>query len=393
MFKIEPLKIVVEGTRGKSSLVRYFHECFYKNGFNVLSRETGLVPMIYYNDKKTFVKREGEVPFNLMTEAKVIMDMYSEEDIDVIIFENNAIREEYMRSLNDYLHADVVIITTITFDHILAQGFSMEETAETFIKSVPPYSHIIFWTNHYYEYEVFKKVCNEMNIKEADIIYSSLDERETKIQESMKKFCIAHGREIRDDYHPNPCYVYECPLEKADKPLPPEIFSDKLGTKKFVDIGHVNDPIHTYMISKQILSETGLEKVYLLFNFREDRVERIPLFLDGFLPLLKDSVAGIIVHSNHVAFSPGYLIKYMKKNVFDDPEKIKFYSFKDFDEFKEKIIPEIPDNSIILMVANTADKFGYELIDRLHLFRESYPILYDIDLFELRYNKKLAKED
>ena len=77
MIQITKLTIVVEGTRGKSSIVRFFHKFFYENGYNTLGRETGLVPMIYYNDEKKFVQREGELPFNILTETKIINELYN----------------------------------------------------------------------------------------------------------------------------------------------------------------------------------------------------------------------------------------------------------------------------------------------------------------------------
>ncbi|NYB51558.1 MAG: hypothetical protein HVN35_03195 [Methanobacteriaceae archaeon] len=388
------LTIVVEGTRGKSSVVRFFHKFFYENGYNTLSRETGLVPMIYYNDQKIFVKRSGELPFNLLTEVKLINELYPEECVDVAVFENNAIRTEYMRSLSDYLRADVVIITTITFDHILSQGFTMEETAETFIKSIPPYSHMIFWSNHQYEYELFKKTCENMGISDCDILHSKLEDRELVIYQALEKILKEKNLQIpRDISEFTTQYVYECPIDEKCpvevKSLPDEIFSSDLSPRTFVDIGHINDPIHTHIIFHQILAEREIEnhEIYLLFNFREDRLERIPLFIEGFLPLVQDHISGIIIHSTNVAFTPDYLIGYIKKNLKTD-KKIKFHKFNDFKEFIGDVVPQLPPNSYIVMVANTADKFGYELIDRLNLFRDSYPILNHINLFELRYSKK-----
>lgn len=370
--------------------------------------------MIYYNDKKTFVKREGEMPFNLLTEVRIIMEEFNHKETDVIIFENNAIRAEYMRSLSDYLHADIVIITTITFDHILAQGFSMEETAETFIRSIPSYSHVIFWSNHEYEYDVFKKSCEKIGRKNVDILLSPLDNREFVIYASLKKIIKQKNMEIKKeiltdeefekmiDAHGQqivakigkylPKNVFECPVDekcppKAVKPIPEEIFYYGKDNKTIVDIGHVNDPIHTYIILHQIMDQKEFDKFYLLFNFREDRLERIPLFIEGFLPLIIEHLKGIIIRSDAIAFSPSYLAKYIKNNI-TGTKNLEFYTFNDFNGFLNDITPQIPEDNYIIMVANTADKFGYELIDKLNLFRESYPILNEINLFELRYSKK-----
>ncbi|MBI5679854.1 MAG: hypothetical protein HZC47_03035 [Methanobacterium sp.] len=375
--------------------MRFFHEFFYENGYNTLSRETGLVPMIYYNGQKTFVKREGELPFNLLTEIRIIIEEFGSKKPDVIIFENNAIRSEYMRSLSDYLHADVVIITTITFDHILSQGFSMEETAETFIKSIPPYSHIIFWSNHEYEYDVFKKSFEKSGRNDADILLSSLDDRESVIYAALKKIIDQKGMKISKDISSEitpATKVCEFVIEETcpspiTHAIPEEVFSYDLQHRVFVDVGHVNDPIHTYLILHQIMAQKKFEKFYLLFNFREDRLERIPLFIEGFLPLIMEHVKGIIIRSDAIAFSPSYLAKYIKNNI-TGAENLKFYTFNDFNEFLNDVTPQIPEDNYIIMVANTADKFGYELIDKLNLFRESYPILNKINLFELRYSKK-----
>ena len=384
---------MVEGTRGKSSIVRFFHKFFYENGYNTLGRETGLVPMIYYNDEKRFVQREGELPFNILTETKIINELYNSEEIDVVIFENNAIRAEYMRSLSNYLMADVVIISTITFDHILSQGFSIEETARTFIKSVPHYSHIIFWSNHEFEYEVFRDTYEKIGRGDADILFSTLEDRELTIYKALKKIIDEKGMKIKKDINEfSDKIIYECPMDEKcpyliKEYVPEEIFSQNIKPITFIDIGHVNDPIHTHIIFNQIMDQKNDNEVYLLLNFREDRVERIPLFIEGFIPLVEDQIKGIIIHSQNIAFTSDYLVKYAK-NQLQNPDKMEFYTFKEFDEFVDDLAPQLPPESYVIMVANTADKFGYELIDKLHLFRESYPILDDFNLFELRYSKK-----
>ncbi len=351
------------GTRGKSSIVRRFHKLFYESGYKTLSRETGLIPMVYYNDKDLFMRRERKSTFFRTSEAKIIMKMFPKSEI--IIFENNSISKSYMRGINEFMKPDVVIIATISVDHILSQGGTLEEVARGYLDSVPRKIPIIFWTNHKLEHEAFKRVCREVKRK-ADILFSPLRDREETIFPALKKYL--DEKKIK------------CNTLKAFKGsgnIPSEIIS-KIQNKTFINLGHVNDVLHTALALDEIVSRKEIKRVYFLFNFRSDRPERAFVFINAFIPLFQNLIEGIIIRSDSLSLTVEFLKKDIKKKYFADYD-IPIYSCDSVADLLVDILPQIPDKKTIIMLGNTADEFGYFLISKLGLFKDTYPILESID--------------
>lgn len=351
------------GTRGKSSIVRNYHKLFYENGYTVLSRETGLFPVIYHNDKEIFLKREGKSTFFRTAEAKIILSMFPKSDI--LIWENSFISKGYMTALNEYINPDVVIITTISLDHILQQGGTLEEVAEIYLNSIPKKIPVIFWTNHEIEYKSFKQVCKRMKRK-ADILFSLYRDREQIIFSALKKYLDIKGIKCKKEKH-----------SKKKPGLEPEVIS-KIQNKTFINLGHINDALHSSLALDAILSRKKYKKVYFFFNFRTDRLERVSIFLDAFLPLFSDYVEGIIIRSDSIALSPDFLIKKIKNTYFKN-KKIQMYTCDTVAGFLLDVLPKIPDKKTIVMLANTADEFGYYIISKMDLFKETYPIIKKIN--------------
>ncbi len=351
------------GTRGKSSIVRRFHKLFYDSGYKTLSRETGLIPMVYYNDKNLFMQRERKSTFFRTSEVKIIMKMFTKSEI--MIFENNSISKNYMRGINEFMMPDVVIIATISIDHILNQGGTLEEVAKGYLDSVPKKTPLIFWTNHKLEYEAFKKICGEMKRK-ADIIFSPLRDREQTIFPALKKYL---------DKKKISCNTLE--EFKGSGDIPTEIIA-KIQNKTFINLGHVNDVLHTALALDEIVFRKKIKKVYFLFNFRSDRHERIFVFINAFIPLFKNLIEGIIIRSDSLPLSADFLKKKIKKKYFAS-SNIPIHICNDLSDLLLDILPKIPDRKTIVMLGNTADEFGYFLISKLGLFKDTYPIIEKID--------------
>lgn len=356
------LRIAVMGTRGKSSMIRKLHSFFHENGYSVLSRETGLIPVVYDNDKSIFIKRDGGIPLSRPMETRILLEKFDKKKHDVIVFENNSIAETYMKGFNEFIHPDVVLITTITLDHILEQGGTLKEVAETFLKTVSSYSHIIFWTNHIPEYNAFKKVCREKNVQNVDILFSPLRFREKTIFQSFRKILDQRGLKYRSVKS----------FVKKGGGIPFEIFAEIKG-RTFINIAHINDIVHTSLALNEIMARKHIKDIFLFLNLRADRPERVLVFVDAFLPLFKDVIKGVVVRCTSMATPTSFLIKRIKTHYLKSPE-MPFFACETTDDL-DQILTQIPKKSVVVMVGNTADDFGKELINKFRFFRESYPIL------------------
>ena len=359
-------RIVVMGTRGKSSVVRNLHNLFHRSGYSVLSRETGLFPIVYDNDRRTFLKREGSIPLGRSMEIKAILEMFRGEEHDIIVLENNAIEEDYARKFNESIRPDLVIITTISLDHILAQGGTLGEVAETFINSIPPGIPILFWTNHRPEYRAFRKACRENGVN-ADILFGPLRTREQVMFKGLKKHLDRRGIRVKPGKF------------KGTGKIPDEIIA-RIKGRTFIDLGHINDVVHTALALDEIMARKRIRKIYLFLNFRADRPERVLVFADAFLPMFGRAVEGVIINSDSIALPASFLMKRIREKYFPGA-KIPFYGCGSVKELRA-LLGRIPRGSTVVMVGNTAGSFGKALIKDFGLFRDTYPILDTIDIRE-----------
>jgi hypothetical protein len=237
--------------------------------------------------------------------------------------------------------------------------------AQTFLEGIPEYSRIIFWTNHQNEYKVFKKVCKERKV-EADILFNPFRTREKAIVKDLKKV-LGKGMEFKSSVK----------LPDKDERICDELCTEMDG-RTFIDLAHINDLIHTSIILDELMSKKRMKEFYVFFNFRSDRPERVFVYLDAFLPLFEHAVKGIIVRSDSLPLSPEFSINRIKKTYFKG-SKVPFYSCETLDDFTQKVLPNIPKKSNIVMVGNTADKFGKDLIAKFGMFRKTYPILNEVE--------------
>lgn len=134
----EKLKIVVQvnGTRGKSETVRLIHGTLRGNGYRVLGKTTGTVPLwIMLDGNHVEIKRNG--PANIQEQYKAFKRA-EELKCDALVVECMAIKPEMQLASGKILSADLTVITNAYPDHIQEIGASEEETAKVLSLSVPP---------------------------------------------------------------------------------------------------------------------------------------------------------------------------------------------------------------------------------------------------------------
>lgn len=362
------LRIVVMGTRGKSSIVRWLHRLFYQNNKNVLSRETGLIPFLRYNGAHKLIQRqEREDPFGRAGEAKVIMELYRDSPVDALIFENNGVEAHAMSNLNRYLKPDLVIITTTSLDH-LEQGWDSGEIATTFLDSIHRSSQIIFWTSHSFEKETFDAACRRRRLKPLASLRGDLPQRESQIFPSVQAVAARHGITLEPFYIPSESIV-----------VPPEDLAELPNGRLFINCGDINDPLHTHLLLDQIISEGPERPLLLLFNLRADREGRLWMFARHFVKAFKNRLYGIILLSEHLAFSPQYLASYYRR-LLKHSHDIALLTCGGFDDFRFRMVDHLPPDCLVVMIGNTTNEFGYQVIDYYRLLHATYPELMMLNL-------------
>ncbi|WP_269432625.1 Mur ligase family protein, partial [Haloferax profundi] len=114
-------RIVVSGSRGKSSTTRRLDDIFNRRGYDTFTKITGNYPIVIHNGEVYPLERRGPRTtlyenINVIEQFAPELDAYSPEDIG--IFENQAI-SEYTTSLvnRTFVKPDVLVLTNVRTDH------------------------------------------------------------------------------------------------------------------------------------------------------------------------------------------------------------------------------------------------------------------------------------
>jgi hypothetical protein len=145
-------KIVVSGTRGKSSTTRRLDDVFNRRGYDTLTKITGDHPTLIHNGEARPIERQGPRTtlyenISLIADFAPELDAYEPED--VAIFENQGITEYTTRLFNRRLaRPDVIVLTNVRQDHTDTLGKTRTDIARAFARSVPAGTHVISGEQH-----------------------------------------------------------------------------------------------------------------------------------------------------------------------------------------------------------------------------------------------------
>jgi hypothetical protein len=132
-------RVLVTGSRGKSSLVRLIHAACRASEIRAYGRITGVLPrQLGPKGESLILRRAGshvaEMPWWLKRLPK---------EADAIILENSAISPELQHLAAKWLKPGLVVLSNVLPDHQQAWGDGKGDAARTLVRGVPPQSRVV----------------------------------------------------------------------------------------------------------------------------------------------------------------------------------------------------------------------------------------------------------
>lgn len=128
------VRIVVTGTRGKSTATEWLHDIFHRRGYDTYAKVTGNEPLSIYNGEAHDIERTDQVR---LYENERELRRFG--NIDAAVVENQGIRQYTTRLVNQsYFKPHVVFLTNIREDHLDTLGHDRVQIARALARSVPP---------------------------------------------------------------------------------------------------------------------------------------------------------------------------------------------------------------------------------------------------------------
>lgn len=131
-----PIRIHVNGTRGKSTVTRLVHAGLRASGLTVLGKATGTAPRLLMPDgREEPIRRRG--PANISEQAWVLR-MAGRLGADALVVECMALRPELQRvTEHRMLRSTVGVMTNVRTDHTEVMGRTLAEIADALSGTVP----------------------------------------------------------------------------------------------------------------------------------------------------------------------------------------------------------------------------------------------------------------
>ncbi len=270
-----PIRIHINGTRGKSSVTRLIGAGLRTGGIASIIKVTGTYPRLILEDgSETEIYRREKA--NIL-EQLAIVKFAASHKIQALVIECMALQPLYQWiTENQMLHATIGVITNARLDHLDVMGPGLLDVAEALGKTIPSNQH--FFTTEYRIPDVLRKIAEKRNT----IMHLPMPDSVKK--EEMKGFSYIEHREnvaLALAVCEHLGIERNIALEGMYKAIPDagalsrynvEFFKKRM---IFYNAFAANDPESSYMIWEMLKKEIGFEGLRIvLLNTRHDRLDR-----------------------------------------------------------------------------------------------------------------------
>jgi poly-gamma-glutamate synthase PgsB/CapB len=170
-----PVRIHVNGTRGKSTTTRLIAAGLREAGFKVLAKTTGTLPQLILEDgMETPLKRRGNP--NIIEQLKIFKEAVKRK-VDVLVMECMAISPELQWvSEHKMVKSTIGVITNVREDHLEDIGPGLTNMAESLKLTIPQNGILVTAEKDYFP--VFKEQADKLKTK---IIWADPDDVSDRI--------------------------------------------------------------------------------------------------------------------------------------------------------------------------------------------------------------------
>ncbi len=137
-----PLRVMVTGTRGKTSVARLLASVLREDGRKVLAKTTGSEAVLVLPDgRERSVRRRGRPS---ILEQIGVVALGARMEADAVVVESMAVHAENLRvEGRRLLRPHLVLVTNLRVDHVEAQGESRETVGKIIGEGVPEGSRVL----------------------------------------------------------------------------------------------------------------------------------------------------------------------------------------------------------------------------------------------------------
>jgi len=353
-----PLRIHVNGTRGKSSVTRLVAAGLREGGLKTFAKTTGTAPRVIDPEGKDRIIHRLRLPS--IGEQVRLLRYFASEKPDAVVIECMAVQPQYQWiAEHQMIKSHIGVITNVRPDHLEEMGPTEEDVAYSLCNTIPNEALLI--TAEDQKLDILKAVAKQNNSQVVCSDPTSVSQKEIDL------FTYIEHRSnvaIAIDVCEKAGIDRQTALNGMHK-VKPDVgalvvwdLMIKESTYKFVNGMAANDPVSTLGIWNSINDRYGLgKKTCIFFNSREDRPGRTAQMIELTLSKIKPNF--FIIRGDKV-------LKIINDLVYLSPLTI----IKTFDLNKKltkatELLESLPNETLIYAIGNQVGA-GQEILEKIY---------------------------
>ena len=271
-----PIRVHVNGIRGKSSVVRLIASGLRNGGYKTLAKTTGTVPRII-NEKGKDVELHRLRSASIGEQIK-LMRYFSKQSPDVMVVECMAVNPQYQWiSEHRIVRSNIAVITNVRKDHVDEMGETNTDIAYSLANTIPFNSKIVTSEKKYYN--LFKEVADKRG---TNIIKANINDIDSNYVNNFHYLehpeNISLALKVCEEIGVDKAKALEGMLNTIPDPGALLIWNLK-NNNNFVSAFAANDPDSTFKVWNLIKNKFNNEVCFFL-NTRDDRRYRTLQLID-----------------------------------------------------------------------------------------------------------------
>jgi poly-gamma-glutamate synthase PgsB/CapB len=362
-----PIRIHVNGTRGKSSVTRLIGAGLRAGGISNIIKVTGTFPRLIIEDgTETIIHRKASA--NILEQLSIVR-FAAERKVKALVMECMALQPQYQTITEHHMiHSNIGVMTNIRMDHTDVMGHTLEEIAETLCRTIPDHEHLFTSEN------IIPGTLKMMADKRKTVTH--FIDPQTVTFEEMKGFSYIEHREnvsLALAVCTHLGIDRETALKGMYKAIPDagvlmvfrvEAFGRQM---VFYNAFAANDPDSTYLVWRKISDEIGMEGArVVLLNTRQDRLYRAQQLAEMVALKLEKEIDYLVLIGQSTDVVENMAINYgipRKKVVsvgWTTPDKV----YEALLALTDKITTIVAIGNMGLMGAETVDYFEHRSLNK-----------------------------
>ena len=342
-------RIIVNGTRGKSSVTTYIAAGLRANGIKTFAKITGIIPTIILSDNEEHPIIRRGAP-RVQEQFKMIRLAYKNK-AESIVLECMSLHPENQRTETKALRPTLYVITNIGEDHFEEMGKTRAERVASICSAIPENSIVVtIQDENFPEIESYAKKKNTQVIPAATYVSSAEVSAGVFEQNINLALTAIHAIGLNADLAKDHILQYAA---AAKSPLS----TIRIDNKKmfFVNGFAVNDPPSAEAFIQYWRNQLSSNaKVNIILNTRADRPGRTRLFANWIKEL--GYVDKVIITGNHAKAAMRMLSSSMPQRILSVEQPYELNKIID------EIVTKSVQDPIFIGIGNIAGS-GFKIIE------------------------------